>query len=291
MPIKDYSTDPDLNVQISGINIAEGCPPSGINNAIRQLMADVKVESEAKAEAITAASSALEAYAEEQALIDAAQDTKIAEAQSSADAASEDVTELDATLRQLIAEELAKRLPLSGGTMTGRLKVPSRLDIIRSEFDSEGSELFLQGVNAATVDFGIDNNKGKLRFIQYASPDGSVSGPSVVSFDFLNNIFIWKDIERDPKHMGFPLSKRIEVTASNNTTYTAPANGFFTLAATGNQGASSFVSLENTSATIGNHASGSGSLFVTIPMKKGDVVRMTYAQITSWFYCRFVYGG
>ena len=92
MPIKDYSTDPDLNVSISGINIAEGCPPSGINNAIRQLMADVKEESEAQAEAITAASSALEAFAETQAQKDEAQDAKIAD-----------------------------KLDKSGGTMTGRL--------------------------------------------------------------------------------------------------------------------------------------------------------------------------
>lgn len=42
MAISNYNTDPDLNVDISGINIAEGCPPSGINNAIRQMMADVK---------------------------------------------------------------------------------------------------------------------------------------------------------------------------------------------------------------------------------------------------------
>ena len=42
MAVKDYNTNPDLNTTISGINIAEGCPPSGINNAIRQLMADVK---------------------------------------------------------------------------------------------------------------------------------------------------------------------------------------------------------------------------------------------------------
>ena len=42
MSVSDYSTDPDLNTTISGINIAEGCPPSGINNAIRQMMADVK---------------------------------------------------------------------------------------------------------------------------------------------------------------------------------------------------------------------------------------------------------
>ncbi|MDL2285703.1 hypothetical protein LJB93_03055, partial [Desulfovibrio sp. OttesenSCG-928-F07] len=41
MSIKDYSTTADENTQINGINIAENCPPSGINNAIRQLMADV----------------------------------------------------------------------------------------------------------------------------------------------------------------------------------------------------------------------------------------------------------
>lgn len=92
MPIQDYSSDPDLNVQISGINIAEGCPPSGINNAIRQLMADVKVESEAKAEAITAVGEALEAYAEGQAAKDDEQD-----------------------------EAIAGKLDKSGGTMTGNL--------------------------------------------------------------------------------------------------------------------------------------------------------------------------
>ena len=54
MAIKDYSTTPDMNTTISGINIAEGCLPSGINNAIRQLMADVKEESEAQSEAYTA---------------------------------------------------------------------------------------------------------------------------------------------------------------------------------------------------------------------------------------------
>ena len=69
MAIKDYSTTPDLNTQISGINIAEGCAPSGINNAIRQLMADVKAEQAAKDA--------------EQAAKDAEQDAAIEEAQGS----------------------------------------------------------------------------------------------------------------------------------------------------------------------------------------------------------------
>ncbi len=42
MSVQDYSTNPDDNLQISGINIAEGMPPGLVNNAIRQMMADVK---------------------------------------------------------------------------------------------------------------------------------------------------------------------------------------------------------------------------------------------------------
>lgn len=52
MGVKDYSLNADDNTQINGINIAEGCPPSGINNAIRQLMADVKEDSDAQSEAL-----------------------------------------------------------------------------------------------------------------------------------------------------------------------------------------------------------------------------------------------
>lgn len=42
MGFSDYNANPDLNTSISGVNIGEGCPPSGINNAIRQIMADAK---------------------------------------------------------------------------------------------------------------------------------------------------------------------------------------------------------------------------------------------------------
>jgi hypothetical protein len=40
--ISEFDTNPDNNTDINSINIAEGCPPSSINNAIRQLMADLK---------------------------------------------------------------------------------------------------------------------------------------------------------------------------------------------------------------------------------------------------------
>jgi len=40
--ISEWSSTPSNNTDIGGINIAEGCAPSGINNAIRELMAQVK---------------------------------------------------------------------------------------------------------------------------------------------------------------------------------------------------------------------------------------------------------
>jgi len=40
--ISEFSSDPANNTDIDGINIAEGCAPSGINNAIRELMAQLK---------------------------------------------------------------------------------------------------------------------------------------------------------------------------------------------------------------------------------------------------------
>lgn len=43
MAVQDWATAPASNTSISGININEGCGPSGINNAIRQVMADVRV--------------------------------------------------------------------------------------------------------------------------------------------------------------------------------------------------------------------------------------------------------
>ncbi len=40
--ISEFSSTPSNNTDINGINIAEGCAPSGINNAIRQLMSELK---------------------------------------------------------------------------------------------------------------------------------------------------------------------------------------------------------------------------------------------------------
>lgn len=46
MAVSDYSKVPGENTSISGINIGEGCPPGNVNDALRQLMADVRAMSE-----------------------------------------------------------------------------------------------------------------------------------------------------------------------------------------------------------------------------------------------------
>lgn len=41
MGVADYSATPASNAAINGVNIAEGCAPGNVNDAIRQLMADI----------------------------------------------------------------------------------------------------------------------------------------------------------------------------------------------------------------------------------------------------------
>ena len=40
--ISEYDSTAANNTDVDGINIAESCPPSGINNAIREVMAHLK---------------------------------------------------------------------------------------------------------------------------------------------------------------------------------------------------------------------------------------------------------
>jgi hypothetical protein len=40
--ISEFSSTPANNTDIDGINLAEGCAPSGINDAIRELMSQLK---------------------------------------------------------------------------------------------------------------------------------------------------------------------------------------------------------------------------------------------------------
>lgn len=43
MAFSDWSTTASANTTVGGIDIGEGCPPSNLNNAIREVMAEVRV--------------------------------------------------------------------------------------------------------------------------------------------------------------------------------------------------------------------------------------------------------
>lgn len=43
MAVGDWSATASANTAIDGINIAEGCPPSNLNNGVRAIMASVRV--------------------------------------------------------------------------------------------------------------------------------------------------------------------------------------------------------------------------------------------------------
>lgn len=42
MAFSSWSATASLNITVGGINIAEGCPPSSLNNAIREMMAELR---------------------------------------------------------------------------------------------------------------------------------------------------------------------------------------------------------------------------------------------------------
>jgi hypothetical protein len=44
MAVQDWSTNPDLNTTVGGVFIGEGCPPSNLNNAERQIMAEARTK-------------------------------------------------------------------------------------------------------------------------------------------------------------------------------------------------------------------------------------------------------
>lgn len=127
MAVSDYKTDPNENTTISGINIAEGCAPSGINNAIRQLMADVKADKTAQ---------------------DTATAERVKTVNNNAPDANGNITPAQTGC-----------LPLTGGTMTGPITFNNSGQVMKSPGDdgvlrfdggsdyNKGAFLSLHGMN------------------------------------------------------------------------------------------------------------------------------------------------
>lgn len=162
MAVKDYNTNADLNTTISGINIAEGCPPSGINNAIRQLMADVKEEQEAK-----------EAQAEAQAIRDAAQDAAISAAQNAANASLISTVIEDGELVLTYGNGTVKRESLPGGLPLGTPMPYTGKDVPAGFLRADGSTY--TNMQAAFPEFytWVKNSGLTVALADYALVEGS----------------------------------------------------------------------------------------------------------------------
>ena len=179
MAIKDYSTTPDLNTQISGINIAEGCAPSGINNAIRQLMADVKAEKDSR-----------DTQATTQAAKDAEQDAAIAGVANTVSDNATTQAAKDAAQDSAIAGKLDK----SGGTMTGNLEIQDKELLIKKTSYTRGSvpssEVYHRIVhytdkNGTPLGIGdcavlANTGRGRLRLLAYGY-DGTAAVFQIIS--------------------------------------------------------------------------------------------------------------
>lgn len=92
--------------------------------------------------------------------------------------------------------------------------------------------------------------------------------------------------------LGMPSGKYVNLTlGASGTTYTAPANGYYSMAKKATQSAQ-YLSMENSACGIGwglaSH-SANQSLQNYIPAKKGDVVQVNYNAGGETTYFRFVY--
>ncbi|WP_295641432.1 hypothetical protein [uncultured Mailhella sp.] len=150
MAVSDYSTDPDLNTTISGINIAEGCPPSGINNAIRQLMADVKAESESQNETLSKTmTGATSSAAGKTGLVPApAKGAQARPLRGDGTWATELTCNIKGNVTGNVTGDVtgsaSENLPLSGGTMTGDI-IGNKSDYFVRKTDKTGRLIFLSG--------------------------------------------------------------------------------------------------------------------------------------------------
>ena len=190
MAVKDYTTNPDENTTISDINIAEGCPPSGINNAIRQLMADVKVDHDAQkstntklAKVMTGATASAPGTSGNVPAPQAGDNNKALFGDGKY---KEVVQSVGGALPDSNGDIEAPYLPLSGGILTGQLKfnlpgAENSLGLISAKNDQYGKRFNIDTWEEGDIGALITLRKGSDTInpggyeISARNSDGSIS--------------------------------------------------------------------------------------------------------------------
>ena len=143
MAVSDYDKTPGNNVSISGINIAEGCSPAGINNAIRQIMADVKTLVDISTEQTDVASGDLMYVTK------AGVTAKVTFANMATD-----------TFPHIQAQADAVYVNLTGDTMTGDLAAPAFIGKYNPKYHGAVGDGTTDDSTAVgdAVDYALDNS-------------------------------------------------------------------------------------------------------------------------------------
>ena len=145
------------------------------------------------------------------------------------------------------------------------------------------------------ADFSATGETRIFRFI-YAKGDGNLYykvANAVTNLELLNTGEVLNAVnslipDNSSLITSFPMpsNKYIDITlGASNTTYTAPANGWFVLGANATDG---YITLyANNIENVDQH---SGGLASFMPVKKNDVCSVTYGgNITNFRYFRFIY--
>jgi hypothetical protein len=116
--ISEWSSTPSNNTDVGGIDIAEGCAPSGINNGIREMMAQIKdMQSGADGDNFTVGGN-LSVTGTTTLTGDVTAPTQISSDNSTKVATTAFVTSKVGTLGTM-ASQNASAVAITGGTMSG----------------------------------------------------------------------------------------------------------------------------------------------------------------------------
>lgn len=186
---------------------------------------------------------------------------------------------MEQLIKQYVANELAKYLPLTGGALTGstikRAVDNGFLDLYGGTgWTSGGAAISLNGKDRAGATagaFGVRVNNGAASKEMWLKPDGSFT---------LDN--------KEIKSMAFPSATSVNcnITASGQA-YTAPANGYVYLQVIPTAVNQSVALAINNNIVRGVSVSTNTAVSIFAPVKKGMNVYFYFAGNID--YCRFVY--